>query len=1271
MQKIFMVVFFILVFAVGLMADSEGFRGPDRISANPTVTIHEKDDNGVTSFVRGQLSETRATRGQEAQVAFEFFEANRGAFNMNSPSEELSVKRMDVDEIGMRHLRLTQNYQGLKVIGGEMIAHFAPDGELRVVNGNYEPVKNLDARPNLDPTQATRIATDDLAGFFGEGKPDDPELVVFPWEGEYHLSWRMFVYSDSPMGRWEYFVDARTGAVIFKANRIMDANDIGTGTGVMGNTFNHLDTDYNGSVYEMIDYTRQLNNNPHGHNGQMPDGNYIQTNVAGSSLPGSIATDADNVWNESSHAPAVSGHAYTSMVYDYLLNEFNRNSYDNNGASMLTIVNYSGDGDNNAYWDGSRIVIWSWSSGWRSLAGCPDVIAHEWGHAVTEYTSGLVYQKEPGALNEAFSDMIGAAFEWAHDSIDTPDWDMGENGRESGVPFRSMSEPHDFSDPDTYGTSDPYWIDVVGCSPSWLNDYCGVHTNSGVGNKWFFLLSDGGTHNGVTVTGIGVENAMQVAYRANAFYWTSTTDYHEGALGTISAALDLDAAWTNAVADAWNAVNVSTPGPSLVFDYPNGVPESVMPNQSESFEVEISGILGGSVVAGSPTLHYSIDGGLFNTTPMTYLFDDLYSASLPSAECDSRIDFYVSADETTSGTFNDPDPSTPHSALVATEITSVIVDDFESDLGWTVSGDASDGQWNRGTPVGGGDRGDPPNDYDGSGQCYLTDNVDGNSDVDGGTTILTSPGFDLSAGDGLIHYARWYSNHSGADPNNDEMYVYISANGGANWTLVETIGPVDEASGGWYEVDFWASDYVVPSNQMRVKFEVSDLGSGSVVEAGLDDFWVKTYECYDSGLVIVTDNLPDWTVGRQYDKQLESAGSTGNVVWSDKNGDLIGTGLQLNSDGLLTGIPSSTGQITFTAMVEDDAPSSDEKLFTFNINPSLEIQTATLPDWTVNQPYSQQVVATGGTAPIVFSDLNGDLAGTGLSLSGSGEISGTPNTSGLLEFSVMAYDAAGDSDMQSYSITINPAIQVTTQSLPDWTIGHAYTQQVEAVGGTGQLTFIDQNLGLDGTGLSISASGEISGTPSASGPISLIVRVSDEATDTEDKQFDFTINTAVAITTDSLIDAEQNSAYNMQLASTGGTSPLIWSDKNNDLDGSGLTLSSEGLLSGTPVIYGDMSFTAHVADDVGSFDEKVFDLHIEQSYICGDANADGLVNVTDAVLIVNFAFGGGVAPDPEESGEVNCDGIVDVSDAIYIINYAFIQGSPAPCECGLMTAPMK
>ena len=1174
--------------------DEDGFTGPNNLRNNQDVTTYREDMRGVPVYVEGNLAEP-AAKGNEVNQALLFLDNNKSAFKMVDPSRELQPTRLDVDELGMRHVRFQQHYQGIKVIGGVLLAHFTASGSLKTVNGHFEPGIKLEVDPVIDAGEAEITARNDLREFFGEGEPGEWELVVFPWENKHYLCWRAFLYSDTPMGRWEYFVDAVTGEVIFRANRIMDTDAIGTGIGVMGDPRTHIDTDYNGSTYRMIDYTRQLNNDPHHHQGQMPDGNYLQTNIAGSSLPGSVATDADNYWADPNvQAPAVDGHVYSALVYDWWLSQFNRNSYTNTGTSMLTIVNYSGEGDNNAYWDGSRIVVWSWSSGWRSLAGCPDVIAHEWGHAVTEYTSGLVYQKEPGALNEAFSDMMGAAFEFAHDSMDTPDWYMGENAEISGNGFRSMSNPHEFGDPDYYGTSDPYWIDVVGCTPSWLNDYCGVHTNSGVGNKWFYLLSDGGTHHGVTVGGIGVENAIKVAYRANAFYWNSNTDYHEGALGTISAADDLDptGTWATQVAKAWTAVGVSVPLPSVAFAYPTGVPSVLTPNQPATFEVEVNGALGGTPVSGSGELHYSLDGGSYTTVSMTEISANYYEATLPAAPCGSIYEFYLSAEEEEYGVYYDPDPTDPFEAVAAVNVVVVFEDNFESDQGWTVSGDALDGQWQRGIPVGGGDRGDPPTDFDGSGRCYLTDNVDDNSDVDDGTTILTSPVFDLSQGDARIHYARWYSNNFGNDPFNDVFEVYISNNNGTSWTLVETVGPVEQASGGWYEHSFWVSDFVTPSSQMRMRFDASDLGDGSVVEAGVDAFSVTVYECGGAMPQIVTDTLPDWTVGSYYSQQLQATGGTGTLTWTDQNGDLDGTGLILSTTGLLSGTPTTPGPISFTAEVTDEELQSDQELFNFYINSQVQVTTESLPDWTAGHPFNQQLQSSGGTGGKTWVDKNGDLSGTGLSLSASGLVSGTPVTTGQISFTAQVTDETLQSDEKLFSFFISSSVAVTTGSLPDWTAGQPYSQQMQATGGTGTLTWTDKNGDLDGTGLTLSIAGLLSGTPTSTGQVTFTARVTDDVAAYDEKIFNFNINAPVEITTGLLPDWTVGQAYSQQLQATGGTGILSWIDKNGDLVGTGLTLSASGLVSGVPNATGQMSFTAEVTDELSVSAEELFTFSI-------------------------------------------------------------------------------
>lgn len=1179
MQRALILSISIILFG-GVMgaADSDGLiLGPNRLKADKAVTTYRETDQGIPVYVEGALSTEKAL-GNEAEITIGFFEKNKGAYKMAAPAEELEITKIESDNLGMRHVRISQQYQGVRVLGGNLIAHFDTSGQLKTVNGYYYHDIELDVTPAITSSAAVNNASNNLKSFFGEGNPGDPELVVFPWQEQYFLCWRLFLYSDTPMGRWEYLVDAKNGDIIFSANRIMDADDIGTGYGVMGGFRDHIDTDYTGSTYQMRDYTRQLNNNPHGHDGQMPDGNYIQTNIAGGSLPGSIATDADNYWDATdTQRPAVDGHVYSALFYDWLLAHFGRNSFDDNGADMLTSVNYSAEGDNNAYWNGSQIVVWSWSTGWRSLAGCPDVIAHEWGHAVTDYCSDLVYQLESGALNESFSDMLGAAFEWAHPAYDTPDWQMGENGRTTGVGFRDMENPHNAGDPDYYGTSDPYWVDVVGCSPSWSNDYCGVHTNSGVGNKWYVLLSDGGTHHDVTVTGIGYDDAILIAYRANAYYWNASTDYHEAALGTISAANDLDpsGAWAIQVAKAWNAVGVTTPGPSVVFGYPDGVPSILTPNADKTFEVLVTGSLGGTPVPGSGQIHYSLNGGTYVVDAMTPLTSTRYNATLPATDCGNVYDYYFSAEETTTGTYYDPSPSSPNTAFAADSQIVIFEDNFQTDKGWTVSGNASDGQWNRGVPAGGGERGDPPTDFDGSGSCYLTDNVYGNSDVDGGYTYLDSPIFDLSGGDAKIEYARWYSNDWGDAPLTDIMKVYISSNGGTNWTLVETIGPVAQATGGWYQYSFMAEDFVTPGSQMKVRFEVSDVDPGSVVEAAVDAFMVSRYSCGSSPapLEITTESVPDWTAGFPYSEQLTATGGTGNKMWLDKYDDLLGSGLSVSIDGLLSGTPLEGGSLSFTAQVTDEESETDEQIFGF---------------------------------------------------------------------------------------TINSALSITTSSLPDWTMGIAYSQQLDATGGTGTKTWIDKNNDLGGTGLTISSAGLLSGTPAGAGPINFTAEVSDQIGATDETPLSFTVNPAVTITTASLPEAELGYVYSQQLESTGGTGTKTWTDRDGDLAGTGLTLSSSGLLSGTPLAEGEISFTAKVEDAVGSNDESLYGFLVIRPYICGDANRDDDINVADGVYIINYVFKDGPAPDPSEAGDANCDGEVNIADGVYLINYVFKDG-PAPC----------
>lgn len=747
------------------------------LKTDPAVERYLESDEGIPKFIAGKLAAPVA-KGLELQATYDFLKENAAQFKMTDPVQELVIKRAESDRQGKQHIRFDQYYHGVRVWGAQLVSHFDENGGLYALNGDYYAGIKTATTPVSSDIQAEQTARADLEARLAGSTLTESELVLFRWEEVDYLAWRLVLFSEFPMGRWEYFVDAATGEIIFKANRLMsDSDEIGTGTGVLGHPRNHIDTRLISGVYNMIDYTRQANNDIHGHGGLMPDGRYIRTMIAPYNLPGNTATDNDTVWSDASQASAVDGQFYTALVYDWFLSELGRNSYDNAGASLNVSVGYGAEGDNNAYWNGSRIVVWTASAGYNELAGSPDVIAHEWGHAVTEHCSNLVYQKEAGALNESFSDMMGAAFEFAHDSLDSPDWYMGENIRSGSTGFRSMSNPVSKGDPDTYRGQ--YWVNVDGCSPSNGNDWCGVHTNSGVGNKWFYLISDGDTHNGVVVDSIGVLNAIDIAYQANRYYWTYNATYLDAAYGTVLAAKDLDSTgvWAASVEAAWDAVNVIIPGNEISFSYPVGIPTSLEYNQPTEIQFRVNSVFHGVPVRNSGHLHYSIDDGPEVDVPLTEYSYNRYITDLPALDCGSRIKFYFSAEEAANGIFYDPDPSAPFEAVPATDTTFLVNWDLSYQPGF-----ATEGDWEYGRPNGGGGfEGVPdPSGAHTGGNIYGY-NLGGDYVNNMAAAHLVSAPIDCSANsDVLLTFYRWL----GVDSQTNDYAAVSVSNDSLNWTTL-------------------------------------------------------------------------------------------------------------------------------------------------------------------------------------------------------------------------------------------------------------------------------------------------------------------------------------------------------------------------------------------------------------------------------------------------------------------------------------------------------
>ncbi|UCF50726.1 MAG: hypothetical protein JSU91_04385, partial [Thermoplasmatales archaeon] len=344
------------------------------------------------------------------------------------------------------------------------------------------------------------------------------------------------------------------------------------------------------------------------------------------------------------------------------------------------------------------------------------------------------------------------------------------------------------------------------------------------------------------------------------------------------------------IAAGFGAHNMDAPPISLLnFEFPDGLPYIIKPCGGTTLRVIVSNITA-YPEPGTGILHFN-DGDGWIEIPMEEVEPNIYDAVFPGGECQNQPSYYFSA-ETTNGSIQNWPPTAPDDVLTtlfAYDYEIKISDDFEEDLGWTVENDPylTSGAWERGVPVDSA-RGDPPADYDNSGQCYLTENIEGDSDVDGGITWLISPTIDLEGyDDAIVEYALWYTNNYGNDPNNDLFKVYVSNDDGANWILADTIGPVTYS--GWSKKSFMVGDFVVPTSQVKIRFEASDLNEGSVVEAGIDAFSITIFECDPplasdlecDGSLFWEDVSPGATITGEFD--VGNTGEEGSILsWKIK-----------------------------------------------------------------------------------------------------------------------------------------------------------------------------------------------------------------------------------------------------------------------------------------------------------------------------------------------------------------------------------------------------
>lgn len=539
MQKFFSLSF-VLLFSLGLLHAQE--TRPEVPKKSPTFVTLEQ-----------------SLPASQKQAAFE----QHLQFTSN---DELRSAQVFQDALGFTHEKFQQYYQGVKVEGGTYTLHMQ-NGNIKLMTGFFADINNVNTSPSLPESAALGAAVSYVGASRYEWQEAAPagqmpaqmpqgELVILPDADSRvpaRLAWKFDIYAMEPLYRAYVFVDAETGTVLTEHARIHHADVAATGTSL-----------YNGTVSFTADQT--------GTNAyrlrQTTSGGGVQTYTLNNSTNYNNAADiTSSSSNFTGNATGVQAHYGAEATYDYFFNAHGRNSYNGTGGVLRSYVSYSNNYVN-AFWDGTRMTYGDGNGTSYGPLVSLDITGHEIAHGVTEYSANLVYQRESGALNESFSDIFGEMVEYtALQALNggTNDWLMGDDiGIGSTAPLRSMSNPNLYGDPDTYGGTN--WGNPNCGTPTQSNDYCYVHSNSGVQNKWFYVLAVGesGTNDigsSYSVTGIGRTKAAAIAYRNLTTYLGTNSTYADARAGSIQAAKDLYGAGSAeeiATTNAWYSVGVGS-----------------------------------------------------------------------------------------------------------------------------------------------------------------------------------------------------------------------------------------------------------------------------------------------------------------------------------------------------------------------------------------------------------------------------------------------------------------------------------------------------------------------------------------------------------------------------------------------------------------------------------------------------------------------------------------------------------------------------------------
>lgn len=520
--------------------------------------IHWREDGTPRKFV---LEKGNTVKGRSApnvpgatpkDRVITFLEKHRELFRLAKPAAELALIREESDDLGFQHLRFEQRYQNLRVPGKELMAHFDLDGDLGSIENTLLGTPDVPSLvATVGPEEAASKARARIPGGY-LGTNSTPELIIYSTEGEpQRLAWSFDVVLGFTKA-WRIVVDAETGKTLSQESRIMHQSVPGRGIDILG-TSRNLNVWRSGSTYYLIDASkpsfipgRDPITDPAGVIGILDAKGADVNNLQPTALT-LITSSSPTSWTV---REGVSGLYGLSQVYDYYRLRHGRNSFDDKGSTIPAIVrvgNYT-----NAGWNGVAKFM-MFGNGLPFVASL-DVIGHEVTHAVVQESAGLIYENQPGALNEAFADILGEMVEAM--TVGAPDWKIGS---QLGQPIRDMRNPSAFRQPESM--SEFRYLPNTDAG-----DHGGVHVNSGIINRAFYLLAAGLNNP------IGLVSAERIFYRALTRHLLRQSQFIDARLAVEASAAELfgvNSPEANRAAEAFDAVGI--------FAAPSSAPPSSLP----------------------------------------------------------------------------------------------------------------------------------------------------------------------------------------------------------------------------------------------------------------------------------------------------------------------------------------------------------------------------------------------------------------------------------------------------------------------------------------------------------------------------------------------------------------------------------------------------------------------------------------------------------------------------------------------------------------------